>query len=420
MNQELQAYNACLSSLSKDVRYRTTSEASETLDEYLKIQNTIIQNIESNKSDLVDAEIRRTNFLAWTLSRKLSECLDLSDGPSKSRYIFMVGQQAHTDGEVFHFVAGSLIQELLNNICPGAAVECKKQIVLKRQIQKSDLLIYLKLLSPQSVKRISFEGHGWADGLLISYKDMLVPEDWNKYMKTPLISWQKYREGAIYSDDLSYIGPAFARVLDLNAVVDLRTCEAGQRLAPILRGQLPKSVSVQASTSGMSIKEGKPGWILRLETGEEFRGKQTSMISESPKDFGNVNPIPFSQEILDPKNIKQDPGDNGLDDMTSFILTRVSRLSSWHAWIEQKKTPPRLITFDELDRKIIISLFVDTRKKAHVHELDDDDLPVTNSQYRAKVQARMAITKDERSRAYLRGLFERIDTCITEAVRIHY
>ncbi len=419
------ALKACLENLKMDTRYRTSEEEIGFLEEYVRIQHLLLERIEANRDENPDAERRRLIYANNIATQKLSECSDLSDGPAKTRYVYLVGQQAQTDGRVFETIAGTLISNLLKKICPLSEANCFRQIAVKQQIQKSDLLLYLKLLSPGSVKYLAYIGHGWSRGFLLGFKDMSVPSEWNVNMKITNLNWQAERQGAIYGDDMNYVGPIIAKALDPNATVALYACNNADYLGPLLAGQLPKSASVVASDTGMEYKAipGTDAWSLTLPTGEQFFGPKLLMYPSKKNAFKKVAPIEFSfskefSELENPEEKKETAV--GIDDLTGAVLTRVGRKESSHCWAGQSNplspSSQRLIVFDKQDRATITAIF---KIPPPGHDVYEDDLEISYSDYDEKVK-QVLRGKYGADRKYIEDLFTRINGCIDEGIKKYY
>ena len=100
VDSQISALRSCLSTLKGDSRFRSSAENEALLDSYVQVQTHRLDKIDENKSSDSAVEKRRLVYAHWIVSHKLSECEDLLDGPSKPRYIFMVGQQAKNDGKI--------------------------------------------------------------------------------------------------------------------------------------------------------------------------------------------------------------------------------------------------------------------------------------------------------------------------------
>ncbi len=420
------ALKKCLTDLKEDSRYRASEESAGFLDEYVTKNQLLMTNIEKNKSDKASSEKRRLQYANWMTARMYSECLDLSNGPDKSRYVYLIGQQAKNDGKVFETIVGTMASERIQSLCVGGNLTCWNQIVIKYQAQKDDLLLYLKLIAPGSLKYLAYVGHGWSYGFLLGFKDMSVPADWHSYSKLTNLGWQAQRQGAIYSDDMNYVGPIIAKALDPNGEVAIFACNNADDLAPILSGQLPVTTKVLASESGMEYKAvpGTAGWSLTLPTGEKFNGPKIHMYPSTKNAFKKVPSMAFkfSQDFA---ALEKDPEaketGSGYDDMASAVLTRVGRKEAWFDWVNsrndaQNPSLARLIVFDNQDRETIAAIF---KIPAPGHGLFEDDLEITFSEYDERVK-QVLNNKEGEERNYLLDLFERINACIEDGVSKFY
>ena len=415
----------CLTNLKTDMRYQSTDEAKQNLDEYVDRVERLLTNIDANRSKKTDEERRRLVYANWIISSKLSECIDLSDGPEKNRYIYLVGQQAKLDGKVFETVAGTLASEMVKRICPSYYDECLRQVIVKFQVRKNEILNYFKLLSPGSLKYLSYVGHGWSSGFLLGFKDMSVPADWQVYSKITNLEWQAERQGAFYADDMNYVGPIIAKALDPQGVVAIYACDVADELGPNLAGQLPETVTVLASESGMEYKTlpGTDSWSFVLSTGERFNGPKILMIPSTKGAFKKLKPRAFkySIEISAPEASEPEKkAGNGYDDMASAVLTRVGRKEAWFNWIGETSAKPdsakRLIVFDNRDRTTISAIF---EIPLPGHGVYEDDLEITFSQYDEKVKTVLK-ARSGFEKTYLEDLFERINACIEDGVQKYY
>ncbi len=423
IESRVESYQSCLDNLGQDDRYRSTQDDADRMDQYLDHQRQLMNEIANNRSKDRATERRRLTYLSWVLTRKLSECHDLSEGPDKPRYIYLVGQQAKSDGKSFELVAATLAQHMLDKNCTETPEVCKSQVVIKQQIQKVDLISYLQLLAPQSVKYFSYIGHGWSYGILIGFKDMLVASDWSPNSKITNLQWQKERNGALYSDDMNYFGPILSRVLDPNAEVEIYACNTGDFLAPMLKAELADSVRVRASFSGMNFKrlQNIPDWSFSLPSGEKFNGIPTSMIPDLRNAFKFVSPKEFSYSqdfaALEKKAAEKSKNPKiGYNDLVSAVVTRVGRKEAWFAWLTKTTNHPKLIVFDERDRKSIERIF---KIPPPGHGTWEDDLDITYSQY-LKISRLVLQNVKLSQRAYYKGLFSRINSCVREGVAQYY
>ncbi len=412
----------CLGILNADARYRTTTDDEKNIEDYVQNQMHLLEKIEANRSADPAAEKRRLIYANWIVTHKLSECDDLSDGPSKYRYVYMVGQEAKNDGKSFETIAGTLVSETLKKICPSGEASCARQIALKQQIRKDDLLAYLKLLSPGSMKYIAYIGHGWSYGFLLGFKDMSVPADWHPYAKQLTnLTWESARQGAIYSDDMNYIAPIIARALDPRGTVAIFACDTGDFVAPYLKGLLPPTVTVMAALSGMEYTKvpGTDSWSMDLPTGEHFSGPKLYMYPDVKNAFKTSvgKPFAYSQDFtsIEAHPSKDDVG-TGPDDMTSAVLTRIGRKEAWFDWVGDKTDSKRLIVFDVRDRETVKAIF---KIPAPGHGLYEDDLDIDFSGFDERVK-QVLKTKSGAERAYLLDLFERINACIDDGVAKYY
>ncbi len=347
------------------------------------------------------------------IQQYLEECKILRDGPRQPRHLIIIGHALEDDGLNQRLAGLTVYQDRLEEVCGPAAVtpayeRCRRSIVIFEDINKQDLSNFLRLLGSNSVRSLTYTGHGIESALVLGPKDLLLPVTWSADLRVSRGQWRRINVGMLYSRDVVLMAPLIQRVMAPSAPVALYACDTGVEFAPVVQSVLRRS-TVQACLVPMHYEYlGADGeWHTDWNNPVPADAARTRLVPDAEGMFIDVEPARPGRNAEPPSPVGE-PRDRATRD----IVLRLAIGSAREGAVDDGRRILHFADSEIMELRSLAAVAVRGRSIDPSYDFSALDRSFDHALQAPGIPA----ARTER----LRRLREKLRDCIDEAVRLYY